>query len=105
MGTGTVGVMLDGNADTDTWAENNKIMANNFLKANYTDAAVHLGPNTMNNKVVGVASDKVVDEGVNNTVIGVKAQKKGPHYIPGKHHHHFRNMHENMMKMSPPQIQ
>jgi hypothetical protein len=103
-GTGTVGIMLDGNADTDTWAENNKIMTNNFLKATYTDAAVYLGPNTMNNKVVGVATDKVIDEGVNNIVIGVKAQKKGPHYIPGKHPH-FKNMHENMMRMRSPQTQ
>jgi hypothetical protein len=53
--------------------------------------------------VVGVSTDKVVDFGVNNSVIGVKAQKKGPHYRPGMHGH-FKNMQENMMRMRAPEI-
>jgi hypothetical protein len=100
-GTGTVGVMLDGTEATNTWAENNKVMGNNFSNATYTDANVYLGPYTMNNKVVGVSTDKVIDLGVNNKVIGVKAHKKGPHYIPGKNGH-FRNMQENIIKMRSP---
>lgn len=83
-----------------TWAENNKVMGNNFSKATYTDAAVYLGPYSKNNKVVGVATDKVVDVGVNNTVIGVKAYKQVPHHHPGMHGE-FKSMQENMMKMRP----
>jgi hypothetical protein len=101
-GTGAVGVMLDGTEATSTYAENNKIMGNNFLNATYTGGNVYLGPFTKNCMVVGVSTDKVVDFGVNNSVIGVKAQKKGPHYNPGMHGH-FKNMQENMMRMRPSQ--
>ncbi len=101
-GTGSVGIMLDGTEATNRWAENNKIMGNNFLNATYTGGNVYLGPFTKNCMVVGVSTDKVVDFGVNNSVIGVKAQKKGPHYNPGMHGH-FKNMHENMMRMRPSQ--
>jgi hypothetical protein len=102
-GTGAVGVMLDGNEATDTWAENNKIMGNNFSGATYTDATVYLGAYTTNCKVVGVATDKAVDLGVNNSVIGVKAQKKGPHYHP-EMHGQFKSMQENMMRMRAPEV-
>jgi hypothetical protein len=99
-GTGTYGIMLDGTEATNTWAENNKVMGNNFMKASYTDAAVSLGPYTKNCMVVGVATDKVVDLGVNNKIIGVKAQKNGPHHHPGMNGH-LKSMQENMMKMRP----
>jgi hypothetical protein len=102
-GTGSVGIMLDGTEATNRWAENNKIMGNNFLNATYTGGNVYLGPFTKNCMVVGVSTDKVVDFGVNNSVIGVKAQKKGPHYNPGMHGH-FKNMQENMMRMRAPEI-
>lgn len=99
-GPGAVGVSLDGTEATGTYAENNKIMGNNFLNATYTDGNVYLGPYTKNCMVVGVATDKVIDAGVNNTIIGVKAQKKGPHYHSGMHGQ-FRVMQENIMKMKP----
>jgi hypothetical protein len=101
-GTGLVGIMLDGTEASDTWAENNKIMGNNFTKANYTDAAVSLGPFTRNCTVVGVLTDLVVDMGVNNKVIGVKAHKHWPYYMPGKNPH-FKAMPGQMMRMTVPQ--
>jgi hypothetical protein len=96
-GSGSTGVMLDGTEATNTWAENNKVMANNFTGATYTDAAVLLGAYTKNCTVVGVPSDLVVDLGVNNKVIGVKAQKKGPHHrgMQG----HLKSMQENMARI------
>jgi hypothetical protein len=74
-------------------------MANNFTGATYTDAAVLLGAYTKNCTVVGVPSDLVADLGVNNKVIGVKAQKKGPHYrgMQG----HLKSMQETIMRMRP----
>jgi len=53
--------------------------------------------------VVGVASDMVVDLGVNNKIIGVKAQKKGPHHHPGGMHGYLKSAQENLMKMRSPQ--
>lgn len=95
-----MGVSVEGDETSLTYAENIKVMNNNFMKASYTDAAVSLGPYTRNCTVVGVASDLVVDLGVNNKIIGVKAQKKGPHYGVGMHGH-LKSMQENMMKMRP----
>ncbi len=97
-GTGAVGVYLDGDAATGTYAENIKVMGNNFSRATYSDANVYLGEYTMDCTVEGVASDQVTDNGVDNKIIGVKANKNGPHYNPGMNGH-FRNMHENVMRM------
>jgi hypothetical protein len=58
LGTGTVGVMIDGDAATNTFAENIKLIGNNFFKANYTDASVYLGPYSTNCKVVGLNTDQ-----------------------------------------------
>jgi hypothetical protein len=77
LGNGAVGVMIDGDEPSGTYAENNQLIGNNYFGATYTDAAVYLGPFSKNCKVVGVKSDLVVDEGVNNAVIGTKANKKG----------------------------
>jgi hypothetical protein len=96
-GVGSVGVMIDGDAATGTWAERNCLIGNNYFGANYTDAAVYLGPYSRNCKVVGVAADQVLDEGVNNTVVGTKAQKKGVQaneYLQ----HNLRNIHEKFMR-------
>jgi hypothetical protein len=96
-GTGSIGVMIDGDEATETWAENNNLIGNNFFGATYADASVYLGPYSMNCKVVGVAADKVVDDGTNNLVIGVKAKKKGIHasqYLQNN----LRNVHENLMR-------
>jgi hypothetical protein len=60
-GSGATGIMLDGDEATNTWSENNKVMGNNFMNANYSDANVYLGANTRNCKVAGVSTDNVVD--------------------------------------------
>jgi len=99
-GNGTVGVMLDGDEATGTYAENNKVMGNNFMKATYTDATVSLGAFTKNCTVVGVPTDLVVDLGVNNKIIGVKAHKHGPHFLPGKNPH-LKSMPGHITRMIP----
>jgi hypothetical protein len=101
LGTGSTGILVQGDEPTGTYAENLKIMNNNFMKADYTDAAVYLEPYTRNCTVVGVPSDLIVDMGVNNKIIGVKAHKHGPHYMPGKNPH-FKSMPEHMMRMRLP---
>ena len=96
-GTGSFGVWIDGDATTGTWAENNSLIGNNFFDATYTDATVYLGPYSMKCKVVGVASDQVVDDGTNNSVIGTKAQKKGVQ--SGQYlQNNSRNAHEKLMR-------
>ena len=77
LGAGAVGVMIDGEEATGTYSEMNQVIGNNYFGATYTDVAVYLGPFSKNCKVVGVKSDLVVDEGVNNSIIGTKANKKG----------------------------
>lgn len=79
LGTGATGVFINGDEPTGTYAEKNQVIGNNYFGAAYTDAAVYLGPYSKNCKVVGVKSDQVVDMGVNNSVIGTKANKKGVH--------------------------
>ncbi|MBN1791195.1 MAG: hypothetical protein JW830_11900 [Bacteroidales bacterium] len=99
-GAGVAGVSVDGDATTGIYAKNVDLIGNNFFRADYTQADVYLGPFTQNCKVVGVASDNVIDEGLNNKVIGVKAHKNGLHSkaLPN----HFPGMHEKMMKMRSP---
>ncbi len=79
LGTGADGVVIDGDQATNTYAENINLIGNNFFSANYSEACVYLGPFSRNCKVVGISKDKVVDEGVNNSVIGTKAHKTGVH--------------------------
>ncbi len=79
-GSGSIGVMIDGDETSGIFCENNKVIGNNFFDG-FTDASVYLGPFSMNCKVVGVPSDKVVDLGQNNSIIGVKARKGGVHSI------------------------
>jgi hypothetical protein len=97
-GTGATGVSIDGDAPTSTYAENINLMANNFFGANYTDASVYLGPYSRNCKVVGVNADKVVDNGINNSIIGVKAHKG---FVHSGHNfdHDFGSVHEKFMRM------
>jgi hypothetical protein len=89
LGTGTFGVWLNGDEATNRFAENIKLNGNNFFKATYTDASVYLGPYTKDCKVVGVKTDQVVDEGVENTIIGTNAHKKGEHSVHGMHQGSF----------------
>jgi hypothetical protein len=60
-----------------TFAEGAQLTGNNFTGATFADAIVYLGPVSRNNMVAGVSSDVVVDEGINNKIIGTKAQKQG----------------------------
>ncbi len=95
-GTGTAGVYIDGDEASGTYAENVKLIGNNLFNATYTEASVYLGPYSRNCKVVGVSTDKVVDEGVNNSIIGTKAHKQGAH--SGKYlHNNFRFNQENLL--------
>jgi hypothetical protein len=79
LGTGTLGVMIDGDATTGTYAENARLLNNNFKNSRYTEASVYLGTFSRNCIVTGVKTDRVVDEGVNNSIIGTKANKTGLH--------------------------
>ena len=75
LGEGSVGVMIDGDEASGTYAEGNMVLGNNFFGADYTDATVLLGSFSRNNKVVGVKSDLVIDEGVNNQVLGTNPHR------------------------------
>jgi hypothetical protein len=99
-GAGVAGVSVDGDATTGIYAKNVDLIGNNFFRADYAQADVYLGPFTQNCKVVGVASDNVIDEGLNNKVIGVKAHKNGPHSKALSNQ--YRGMQEKMMKMRKP---
>jgi hypothetical protein len=88
LGTGYLGVWLDGDEASGTFSEGNQLTGNNFLGVTYSDAAIYLGPVTRHNKVVGVSRDKVVDEGIDNLIIGTKANKLG---VP-PHKPHFKNI-------------
>jgi hypothetical protein len=105
-GTGAVGVSIDGvdgNSTTDpptttTYAENINLIGNNFFKATFTDASVYLGPYSRNCKVVGANVDNVVDNGVNNSIIGVRPHKGFEH--SGQHHDYdFSSIHEKLMRI------
>jgi hypothetical protein len=93
IGNATVGVYIDGDSPTGIFAEDLQLTGNNFFGGTYSDAAVYLGPYSMNCKVVGVPSDKVVDLGQNNSIIGTKAHKSGVHSIPPMNHN-FRIKHK-----------
>jgi hypothetical protein len=81
-GTGNVGILLDGEAATNTFAENDRIFGNNFSAANYTEANVILGEFTKNCKVIGGGNNNgsVIDLGVNNFVSSFKMKQKGGHW-------------------------
>jgi hypothetical protein len=105
-GTGAVGVSIDGvdgNSTTDpptttTFAENINLIGNSFFAATYTDASVYLGPYSRNCKVVGANVDKVVDNGVNNSIIGVRPYKGFEH--SGQHHDYdFSSIHEKLRRI------
>ena len=80
LGTGSIGIMIDGDLVTKTYAENAKLIGNNFFGANYTDASIYLGPYSRDCKIIGLKTDQVVDEGVNNSVIGTKVHKSSSHH-------------------------
>ena len=97
IGTGAMGVMIDGDADSKTFTEQIKLFGNNFFSATYTNANVYLGPFSRNCTVIGVSTDKVDNEGVNNSIIGTKVHKQGIHFGQFDHYR-LRQMHENLMR-------
>jgi hypothetical protein len=98
IGTGDYGIQVEGNADA--YAENIGILNNNFQLSDYTIAGVYLGPYSTRCKVVGVATDDVIDNGLNNVIIGVKAYKNGPHIKNTSSQ--MMDMQEKMKKMRTP---
>lgn len=97
-GNGTIDVSVDGDAATSTYAENINIIGNNFFKATFVDANVYLGPFSRNCKVVGADADKVVDKGVNNSIIGIKPHRGFEH--SGQNHElDFSSIHEKLRRI------
>jgi hypothetical protein len=76
-GTGTTGIYIDGYDDSESYSEVVKLISNDFHAADYSDETVYLGPYSKDCKVVGVREDDVVDEGVNNSVIGAGIHRPG----------------------------
>jgi hypothetical protein len=64
------------------WAKNALILGNNFRGLNPATAAVVLGEKSMDCTVVGTGNGKVVDDGVNNTITGMKMLPGGLHLGP-----------------------
>jgi hypothetical protein len=97
-GTGAMGVSIDGDAATSTYAENINLIGNSFIAATYADASVYLGPYSRNCQVVGVNADRVVDNGINNSIIGVRPHKGFEH--SGQHHDFdFNSIHEKLKRI------
>jgi hypothetical protein len=81
-GTGSIGILIDGDEATGIYAENNRVIGNNFFDS-FSEASVYLG----------VATDQVVDLGKNNSIIGAKAHKSGVHSFKPLNNK-FRFMHK-----------
>ncbi len=91
-GTCETGVYLNGGITLDlmgwvpipneVFAKNALILGNNFSGLKATDAAVVLGDKTMNCVVIGTGKEKVVDDGINNKVTGMKKVPGGHHFGP-----------------------
>jgi hypothetical protein len=96
FGQGDVGILVNGIDTAGIWANNINIINNNFHHSEYENYMVHLGPFTTDCRVIGVATDNVLDEGVNNLITGTKAHKYGTHSYtqPSK----FHKAKEQMMK-------
>jgi hypothetical protein len=97
-GTGAMGVSIDGDATTGTYAENINLIGNSFIAATYADAGIYLGPYSRNCKVVGVNADRVVDNGVNNSIIGVRPHK-GFEHSGQNHDFDFNSIHEKLKRI------
>jgi hypothetical protein len=74
-GTAKIGILIDGDEASNTWADNVAIIGNNRLYATYSEASVMLGEYSKNCKVVGVKVNQVTDLGVNNTLVGVNPHR------------------------------
>ncbi len=91
-GTCETGVYINGGITQDLFgivtvpnivcAKNALILGNNFSGLKATNAAVVLGDKTMNCTVIGTGKEKVVDDGINNKVTGMKKVPGGHHFGP-----------------------
>jgi hypothetical protein len=90
-GTGTYGIAINGDETTNTFAEKNHLLNNDFRAAMYDEASVYLGPFSKENLVVGVPASKVIDLGINNKITGSKVIKHAPPFRPGKLNHYQHN--------------
>ncbi len=91
IGTGSVGVYVDGAAvpDPSTFellgpgvAKNALVLGNNFTGLNPATADIVLGENSMDCTVVGSGKESVIDNGTNNEVVGMKRKTGGNHSGP-----------------------
>jgi len=91
-GTCETGVYINGGITQDVYgivtipnevyAKNALLLGNNFSGLKATDAAVVLGDKTMNCTVIGTGKEKVIDDGINNKVTGMKKVSGGHHFGP-----------------------
>ncbi len=91
-GTCETGVYINGGITQDVLglvpvpneviAKNALILGNNFSGLKATDAAVFLGDKTTNCTVIGTGKEKVVDDGIDNKVTGMKKVPVGHHFGP-----------------------
>ena len=84
-GTGSVGILLDGDAASDTYATAVKVLGNDFSGAELADATVLLTEMTTACQVSGAKSEYVVDNGVDNKVTGAKVKQKALKINPALH--------------------
>ncbi|HVN56790.1 MAG TPA: right-handed parallel beta-helix repeat-containing protein [Bacteroidales bacterium] len=95
-GTGKYGILVDGDEPSGTYAENITLPGNSFFKATYSDASIYLGAYTRNCKVVGYRTDKVINNGVDNIVIGLNPHR-GFNYPAKNIMDKFRFGHDNLL--------
>jgi hypothetical protein len=85
-GSCTSGIAVDGftwGAGDIPFAKNVLMLGNNFSYLNSSVANIYLGVNSMDCTIVGLKTDgKVVDEGVNNKIVGMQKGKPGHHVGP-----------------------
>ena len=90
QGTGDMGILIDGaikdlygyDIPLEVYAKNALLLGNNFSGLKTTTAAVVLGEKSMNCTVVGTGKEKVIDDGINNKVTGMKKVPGGHHFGP-----------------------
>jgi len=92
QGTGDIGIYINGGLENDLfgwpipnvdiYARNVLVLGNNFKGLKTTTAAVVLGDKTMNCTVIGTGNEKVIDDGINNKVTGMKKVPGGYHFGP-----------------------
>ena len=90
LGTCGMGILIDGatkdlygyDIPPGVYARNVLVLGNNFSGLKASTAAVVLGEKSMNCTVVGIGKEKVIDNGVNNKVTGMKKVPGGHHFGP-----------------------